>query len=87
MALRDRNEAAKSFAQVDNRSCMAHGCPMPGSITDTTKPSEQTQWMCRFHFNEEFKEWNDITRKVRMLTDEQRRTLAYLPIRPLRSVA
>lgn len=82
MSLRTENEAVKSFNRVRSKDCAAHGCPMPGSITGTTKPGDETEWLCRFHFNEPVDEWQSITRKVRMLSAEDRKTLAFLPTKP-----
>lgn len=76
-----KNEAAKPVTAYRNSGCAANGCPMPGSITDTTKPQEGSQWLCRFHFNEPVNEWRDITRRVRQLDFEQRAKMCFLPVR------
>lgn len=87
MSLRNENEAVKALKPFRSLSCAAHGCPMPGSITGTTKPSDDSEWLCRFHFNEPVDEWQTITRKVRMLSMEERKTLAFLPMKQKREAA
>lgn len=80
MSLIVKSEPAKPETAYRNTGCAAHGCPMPGSITDTTKPHEGSQWLCRFHFGAPVDEWHDITRRVRQLDAEQRAKMCFLPV-------
>lgn len=65
-------------ARSDGR-CAAHGCPIPGSIADTPRPGNETQWVCRFHFREKADNWQRITEWTRSLSSEERMTSMSIP--------
>lgn len=58
-------KGAKTSSGVNATGCAAHGCPLPGSITATTHPGENTEWFCRFHFGENIDKWQRITAAIR----------------------
>lgn len=64
---RDEGQPHGSHPEVASARCAAYGCPLAGSITDSTKGGGV--WYCRFHFaargalNDEITE--GLRRKIR----------------------
>lgn len=66
-----RTEVQKKMEHEPRKTtCAAHGCPMPGSISSSTHPGENSEWVCRFHFNKPVRDWPEITSQVRAMTKE-----------------
>lgn len=69
---RAADRAAQAFATVPeptqrerpSHMCAAHGCPMWGSISDTTVGEVRQRW-CRYHFGEGGKHLAAITDALR----------------------
>ncbi len=57
-------------------TCLAHGCPLPGSVSESTRPPHN--WLCRFHFGEPAQSWQEITRKVRAMSAEDQAKRVFL---------
>jgi len=57
-----------------NHHCSANGCPLPGSITESTRSndSRDVKWYCRFHYFGDPKSWDDITRDLQQNHKPQR---------------
>lgn len=79
------NDAARGAPQPesDDGRCHAHGCPLPGAISDSTKGGGP--WFCRHHFGREPNQWQAITETVRV-TLREREQGDYLPSDPYGSV-
>jgi len=58
--------------------CTAYGCPMLGTISESTRPPHN--WFCRFHYNEPSNKWAEITTRVRALDRHEMNTLISLPL-------
>lgn len=52
--------------------CGANGCPMAGTISGSTHPSDGAFWLCRYHFGKPADEWDGVTREVRSMSHEER---------------
>lgn len=61
---------AKKEQEVDNSPqsvdgmCMCYGCPMPGSLNNSTS-GPVTSWMCASHFRADSANWATITHRYR----------------------
>lgn len=61
---------AKKEQEVDNSSqsnngmCMCYGCPMPGSLNNSTS-GPVNNWMCAAHFRADAGNWPTITQRYR----------------------
>ena len=48
------------------RPCIAHGCPLLGSLSPSLTSSKSAEWTCRHHFGKSPKEYGPITRALKM---------------------
>jgi len=74
------NDAARGPSQeppVDDGGCHAYGCPMRGSISESTKGGGP--WFCRFHFGALPDKWPEITAAVRQALNDREPELASEP--------
>lgn len=67
-----KQETEKPVSAIE-RKCAAYGCPLPGSITDSLYgPTNEVEWLCRFHSGHERSEWQQITHKLRTTKTEKK---------------
>lgn len=56
-------ESTSESGRPNNEMCIAHGCPLPGGISESTRGGGP--WLCRFHFLAQPDGWQRITRWIR----------------------
>lgn len=63
-------EAPEPEEERDPSACAAYGCPLPGSISESTTGGGP--WLCRHHFGVASSRWTEITTRLRrpMANDE-----------------
>ena len=63
----------KQVKPAFSRICSAFGCPELGSITaSNVGDASDSNWFCRFHFNETADRWPEITRQRRLFWNDYR---------------
>lgn len=50
------------LTKFDGTRCAAHGCPMPGSMSQSTSGNDK--WFCRFHNNIEYDSWRNVSSQL-----------------------
>jgi hypothetical protein len=53
------------------RPCIAHGCPLLGSMSASLSASRSAVWTCRFHFGKRPAEYGAITRALKVRAESE----------------
>lgn len=65
---REEPQAQKPESQPKDQTCTAFGCPLAGSVSQSTNGGDN--FFCRYHIGSESGEWGAITMRVKRCMNE-----------------